>query len=121
MVQFSHSANRHSIRIIFLSDSDLQKSLELLSSIDCIIKYDSERNHSQYQSNSYGMEEKITVREKEVLLILAKGFSYSESASFLNCSVSTIQTHVKRLYRKLQVNSKSEAVYEALQLGIINL
>jgi ATP/maltotriose-dependent transcriptional regulator MalT len=35
--------------------------------------------------------------------------------------VHTVQTHIKSLYRKLAVNSKSEAVYEATKMGLLNL
>ncbi len=63
----------------------------------------------------------LTNREVEVLRFVAKGFSYSEIASILELSQHTVTTHIKNLYKKLSVGSKNEAVYEAVQLGIINM
>ncbi len=62
----------------------------------------------------------LTAREKEVLILVTKGFSYAEIASTLEMSVNTVNSHIKHIYRKLNVNSRGEAVFEATQLGIIN-
>ena len=48
-----------------------------------------------------------------------KGFTYEEIAQMMRVSKHTVMTYVKRSYRKLQVNSKSEAVYEARKLGLL--
>ena len=61
----------------------------------------------------------LTPRQIEVLETIAKGFSYEETAQVLGLSKNTIPTHVRNIYRKLQSNNKSEAIYEARQLGII--
>ncbi|MFO7642678.1 MAG: LuxR C-terminal-related transcriptional regulator [Candidatus Competibacteraceae bacterium] len=61
----------------------------------------------------------ITERELQVLRLVAKAFSYGEIAGLLNLSVHTVTTHIKQIYRKLAVRSRGEAVYEALQLGLI--
>jgi len=63
----------------------------------------------------------LSEREREVLSAIVKGFSYAEIASLLGVSTHTVATHVRRLYHKLAVHSRSEAVYEALQLGIVKL
>jgi DNA-binding NarL/FixJ family response regulator len=63
----------------------------------------------------------LSARELEVLQLIVKGFKYDEIASLLGVSATTIGTHVQRVYRKLAVNSRSEAVYEAAQLGLIDL
>lgn len=55
----------------------------------------------------------LTPRETEILNAIARGFSYSETASLLHLSVQTVHTHLKNIYRKLAVHSKTEAVYEA--------
>jgi len=62
---------------------------------------------------------RLSYKENEVLNIFAKGYSYSESARLLNCKLATIQTHAKRIYKKLSVHSRAEAIFEARQLGII--
>ena len=66
-------------------------------------------------------EEKIslTQREREVLELVAKGLSYSEIGETLGMSVHTVTSHIKHIYRKLSVNSRGEAVFEAAQLGLI--
>mgnify|MGYP001232472185 CR=1 FL=1 len=58
----------------------------------------------------------LTVREIEVLTFIAKGFSYQEGAEMLGVSPNTVRTYIKRIYQKLSVNSRSEAVYEYNQL-----
>lgn len=63
---------------------------------------------------------KLTKREKEVLLPVAKGFSYAEIADMLNVSVHTVTFHIRNIYRKLAVGSRGEAVYEAMQMGILS-
>lgn len=65
--------------------------------------------------------EELTAREQEVLNCMAKGYSYREAAQILGMSYHTITSHVKKIYRKLEVNSRSEAIYEAAQLGLVNL
>jgi DNA-binding NarL/FixJ family response regulator len=61
----------------------------------------------------------LTQREREVLELVAKGFSYSEIGKTLGMSVHTVTSHIKHIYRKLSVNSRGEAVFEAVQLGLI--
>jgi DNA-binding NarL/FixJ family response regulator len=63
----------------------------------------------------------LTAREAEVLQLVAKGFSYAEIASGLGMAVNTVASHVKQIYRKLSVHSRSEAVFEAVQRGLLNL
>ncbi len=62
----------------------------------------------------------LTPREVEILEILAKGFSYKEIAQIQNVSFHTVNEHLKAVYRKLAVNSRGEAVYEAMKTGLIN-
>jgi DNA-binding NarL/FixJ family response regulator len=55
----------------------------------------------------------LTPRESEILNAIARGFSYAETASLLHLSVQTVHTHLKNIYKKLAVHSKTEAVFEA--------
>ena len=64
--------------------------------------------------------EALSEREMRVLELLARGFSYAECAGILSVSSHTIGTFVKRIYRKLEVNSRSEAVFEASSRGILD-
>lgn len=61
----------------------------------------------------------LSAREHEVLTLIARGFSYAEIARLKDLSVHTVQTHIKNLYGKLAVHSKSEAVFEATRLGLL--
>lgn len=63
----------------------------------------------------------LTPKEKEVLTYFAKGLSYKETAGVMNVSSHTVNDHVKNIYSKLSVHSKSEAIFEALQLGLIKI
>lgn len=62
----------------------------------------------------------LTAREQEVLKLFSRGLSYREAADVLQISQHTIRDHVKATYRKLSVHSRSEAIFEARQLGIIS-
>jgi len=61
----------------------------------------------------------LTPREGEVLQLIAKGLSYQRIAEALAMSPNTVTTHIKQIYRKLAVNSRGEAVFEAQQMGLL--
>lgn len=61
----------------------------------------------------------LSPQEVKVLSLTAKGYTYEEIAALMQISKHTVQTYVKRIYRKLQVNSKFEALYEAQRLHLI--
>lgn len=65
--------------------------------------------------------EGLTAREVEVLKLFSRGLSYREAADILRISPHTIGDHVKCIYRKLAVHSRSEAIFEARQMGLISL
>lgn len=56
--------------------------------------------------------EQLTERENEILQELVKGCSYKMIADKLSLSIDTIRTHIKKIYKKLQVNSATEAIYK---------
>jgi DNA-binding NarL/FixJ family response regulator len=62
----------------------------------------------------------LSAREQEVLEFITKGFTSDEIAGLISVSRNTIQTFVRRIYRKLQVKSKTEAIYEARNQGLLN-
>jgi DNA-binding NarL/FixJ family response regulator len=64
-------------------------------------------------------ETMLTPREGEILNAISRGFSYAETAQMLGVSVGTVHSFLKRIYRKLAVHSKTEAVFEASRLGLI--
>jgi DNA-binding NarL/FixJ family response regulator len=62
----------------------------------------------------------LSVREEEVLKLIAQGFSRKEIAIELSVSVNTIASHVGAIYSKLDISSRAEATLEALRRGLIS-
>ena len=63
----------------------------------------------------------LTPREIDILWGIAKGFRYADIAHNLGMSRQTVPGHIKNIYRKLEVNTRGEAVFEAIQQGLIKL
>jgi DNA-binding NarL/FixJ family response regulator len=61
----------------------------------------------------------LSERELEVLQLAAKGYSYQDIAELLGVKVSTVGSYTRRMYQKLSVHSRSEAVFEALRMGLV--
>jgi len=61
----------------------------------------------------------LTEREAEILRLVTKGLSFAEVGGALEISAHTVVAHVKKIYRKLSVHSRGEAVFEATQLGLL--
>lgn len=61
----------------------------------------------------------LSGKEQEVLELIARGFSYAETARLQSVSVHTVRSHIKSLYGKLAVHSKNEAVFEAAKMGLL--
>lgn len=62
----------------------------------------------------------LSAREQEVLELITKGFTSNEIAALLSVSHHTVLTFVRRIYAKLKVNSKTEAIYEARIQGLLD-
>ena len=61
----------------------------------------------------------LSERERQVLQYIAKGFTVGEIADMLHLSAHTVATHVKHIYRKLAVHTRTEAVFEAGRMGLL--
>ena len=61
----------------------------------------------------------LSEREKEILALLVKGKSYKAAAAECFISIDTVSTHVRHIYEKLHVHSKSEAVAKAINQKLI--
>lgn len=61
----------------------------------------------------------LSGREKEVLDLITKGFKAREIAALMQLSPFTVNTFVRRIYSKLNVTSRAEAIYEARTLGLL--
>jgi DNA-binding NarL/FixJ family response regulator len=62
----------------------------------------------------------LTPHETRILNLLVEGHNYRTAAAQLNVSVNTVAFHIKSIYEKLQVHSKSEAVAKALRDGLLD-
>jgi two-component system, NarL family, response regulator NreC len=62
----------------------------------------------------------LSVREKEILLILAAGKSNREIADFLHISISTVETHRNNIFQKLNLHNLAELILYAVRKGLIS-
>lgn len=62
---------------------------------------------------------KLTDRESEVLDLISRGYTLAEAGEAMKLQRSTVATYVRRLYEKLEVNSRAEAATVALRLGLV--
>jgi DNA-binding NarL/FixJ family response regulator len=69
------------------------------------------RQKKDEKPDEYGLSD----REKEILRLLVDGLSYKMIAERLNISYNTVNSHIKKIYDKLQVHSVSEAVSKAIR------
>lgn len=67
------------------------------------------------------MRASLTPREHEILLLVSQGLTMQQVGSRLGISPRTVETHVAKLYRKLGVRTRVQAVARAAQLGLIDL
>ena len=70
-------------------------------------------------NNTKGVDYALSEREKEVLQLLVNGYSYKMIASEMFIAIDTVRSHIKKIYEKLHVNSKSEAVAKAFKDKIV--
>jgi DNA-binding NarL/FixJ family response regulator len=61
----------------------------------------------------------LSAREREVLEFITKGFASNEIAALMSVSHHTVLTYVRRIYAKLEVKSRTEAIYEARNQGLL--
>lgn len=61
----------------------------------------------------------LTPHEQRLLRLLVEGHNYNSAAELLGCSRHTVNSHMRKIYAKLQVHSKSEAVGKALREGVV--
>ena len=63
---------------------------------------------------------KISPRETELLKLIADGKSYIDCANLMNVSLSTVQTHIRNLYRKMDITNQRQAIKIAHASGLLN-
>ena len=67
------------------------------------------------------MAASLTRRELEILELISEGLTMRQVATRLGISPRTVETHVAKLYRKLSVRTRVQAVARAASLGLIDL
>lgn len=75
------------------------------------------RNHAPTEARD--AMDWLTPREREVLVLIAHGLTNSEIASTLNVSLETIKTHVKRIFTKIGVHDRAQAVIAAYEARLV--
>jgi DNA-binding NarL/FixJ family response regulator len=66
-------------------------------------------------SNHPFPEANLTAREEEILSFLSKGYLYKEIAAELFISIDTVRTHIRKIYQKLQVRTRTEALLRCMK------
>jgi DNA-binding NarL/FixJ family response regulator len=77
------------------------------------------QNFHRIETQANGETVELSGREREVLELLARGYLYKEIAEMLKISVQTVNTYIRRIYEKLHVQSRAQAVakYAHLPMG----
>ena len=70
------------------------------------------------KKKNLGLLETFTTREQEILHLLAKGYQYKLIADQLFISIETVRTYLRKIYDKLQVHSKVEALNKVFPKNI---
>jgi len=78
-----------------------------------VLKMFSAQNHTNNEDFN------LSEREKAVLQLLVNGYSYKLIAAELIIAIDTVRSHIKKIYDKLHVNSKSEAVAKAIKSKVV--
>ena len=63
---------------------------------------------------------RLSPRESEVLSVFCRGLTYEETAHALGISINTVRDFVKKIYAKLDVTTRAEAMFEAQQRGLLS-
>lgn len=86
-----------------------------------LTRFQDERKEFSAKDDANANNETVSLskREQEVLEYITKGFSANEIASLMLVSPHTVLTFIRRIYAKLRVTSKAEAIYEARHQGLL--
>jgi DNA-binding NarL/FixJ family response regulator len=101
-----------SIKVIYQGGALIEPSItkKILSELSKIEKVQKQKEE---------LIEELSAREKEILSLIAKGFSNSEIADKLFLSVGTVKNYVTNILQKLEAKDRTEAVVKAKDLGLI--
>ncbi len=76
-------------------------------------------HHFQLTGPCFEPSSKLTKRETEVLRQIARGLRVAEVAALFELAESTVITHIKSVYRKLEISNRAEAALHANRLGLL--
>ena len=122
IAQFTSSSQTQANRklenlILDLSEQELLQLTSLVYKRLNFTKPDTKLNQTQEKAQN---AEYLTIRENEVLTLVARGYTRPEVAAALNISPNTAATHISSIYRKLDVSSIAEATMYAVRRGLIS-
>jgi DNA-binding NarL/FixJ family response regulator len=83
-----------------------------------ILKYASQNRIQPFTVNE---RTKLTIKEQEVLRLVARGLSNKEIATILGISIPGVKSHLVAIFSKLNTNSRFETIIESLRLGILTV
>ncbi|MBC7231072.1 MAG: response regulator transcription factor [Actinobacteria bacterium] len=66
-----------------------------------------------------GVYEELTERESDILRLVAKGYSNKSIARELGITISTVKTHLRNIFRKLEVEDRAQVIIKAIKDGVI--
>jgi DNA-binding NarL/FixJ family response regulator len=108
------------------SGAEVSKAVEAVASGDAVFSprlagfvLDAFGAAAGEQAESSDELDRLSAREREVMRLIARGFSYKEVASDLFISVKTVETHVSAVLRKLQLSSRHELTAWALERKLL--
>lgn len=110
--------------MFFSHQMELELYLGLSSSvflgIGLLIGYSRKKGKHRYLSPKEGFPDLLSKREMEMLSFLAEGKSNQEISELSFVSINTVKSHVKKIYQKLEVKNRTEAVSVAKKSGLIS-
>lgn len=80
----------------------------------CVIQHFRDLNRRSVAAQTASPATKLTHREEEILAKLTEGYHYKEIAASLDISIHTVRNHIRNIYEKLHVHSRTEAVVKHL-------
>ena len=73
----------------------------------------------QLEDERRGVYETLTERESDILRLVAKGYSNKSIARELGITISTVKTHLRNIFRKLDVEDRAQVIIKAIKDGVI--
>ena len=96
--------------------SEIKKAIEIVNSGGSTMSPQIARKVIEHfqTGEKIPVESNLTDKEKEIVSCLVDGLSYKMIATEENISIETVRTHIKNIYKKLQVHSKAEVIKKSL-------